>query len=366
MKENKKLILQRISKVICFLLIFNILLGIGSYIFIPKKNVPEYGVKNYYGNSFHGESRDSIDVVILGNSSAYKSITPLELWEEYGYTGFVCGTPAQEIQESYNILKNFLKEQKPQLVIYETEGIFNSFGKKIKSVYPLDKRSLVYLSNEVDAVNAVINTATENLCPFIKNHNRWSRITFDDFTLTPDYTQHYPTKGYVIATKTKPYTGNNDYMKPSDYTTPIQLTVRCYLDKIRDLCRENGAELILLSSPLPRAWNDERHRAVQNYADENGIKYIDTNLLIKDIGIDWKKDSSDDGYHLNIKGARKHTAFIGKYISENYKLTDHRGDTAYAQWNKDYEEYLKEIKRSQKKSPAPKSKVSNSKDNKSK
>lgn len=314
-------------------------------------------MKNYYGNSFRGENKNSIDVVFLGNSSAYKSITPLEIWKEYGYTSFVCGAPAQEIHEAYNMLKDFMKVQKPKIVFYEAEGIFNSFGKKIKGEYPELKRNLIYMSNEIDGANEFLDTETEQLCPFLKNHNRWSRITFDDFTLTPDYTQHYPTKGYVIETKVKPYTGTKNYMESSDFTTPIQMTVRLYLDKIRDICRQNDAELILLSSPLPRAWNDERHKAVQNYADENGLKYIDTNLLIKDIGIDWKKDSSDDGYHLNINGARKHTAFIGRYLSENYKLTDHRTDSIYAQWNNDYEAYLKEIKKGQKKNKSKESQI---------
>ena len=86
MEKNKKLITQRISKVICFLLIFTAFLGIGSKIFIPKKNSAEYGNKNYYGNSYHGERANSIDIVVVGNSSAYKSFSPLELWNKYGYT----------------------------------------------------------------------------------------------------------------------------------------------------------------------------------------------------------------------------------------------------------------------------------------
>ena len=155
MEKNKKLITQRISKVICFLLIFTAFLGIGSKIFIPKKNSAEYGNKNYYGNSYHGERANSIDIVVVGNSSAYKSFSPLELWNKYGYTSFVCGAPAQKIQEGYYMLENFLKEQKPKVVIYETEGIFNSYGKKIKSSYNQAKRDLIFLSNEIDGINEI-------------------------------------------------------------------------------------------------------------------------------------------------------------------------------------------------------------------
>lgn len=353
MKSSKKLILQRISKVVCFLLVFNIILCVGSYVLIPKKNSQEYGVKNYRGNSFCGEAENTIDIVFLGNSSAYKGFTPIELWNEYGYTGFVCGGPAQSIQESYTMLKNVLKKQKPKIVFFEAEGIFRSFNTNIKGEYPQASQNLIYIANEVDGINESVNEIMEQSCPFVKYHNRWSKLTVEDFTLTPDYTQHYPTKGYVIETRVKPYNGNKNYMKATDFTPPIQLTAKYYLDKMNDICKKNGAEMIFVSSPLPRVWDDDRHKAVQGYADENGMKYIDTNLSIKEMGIDWEKDSSDEGRHMNINGARKCTEFIGKYLAENYKLTDHRGDSAYTQWNSDYEEYLKQIDESQKKNSAP-------------
>lgn len=344
MKKSKKLIIQRISKVICFLLIFTIFLGVGSKIFIPKKNSAEYGNKNYYGNSYHGEAKDSIDILVLGNSSAYKSFSPLELWNKYGYTSFVCGAPAQKIQEGYYMLEDCLKEQKPKIVIYETEGIFNSYGRKINGSDPQAKRDLIFLSNEVDGVNATLDVVTANLCPLLKNHNRWSSLKAEDFTLTPNYSQHYVTKGYVFTKKVKPYKGNKNYMKPSDYTTPIQYTNTYYLDKMKKLCEENGAEFVLMSSPLPRAWNDERHKAVKGYADKNGLSYLDTNLHIKEMKINWSKDTSDKGYHLNVYGAKKNTLFVGKYLSERYELTDHRNDTAYSQWDKDYKIYSKKFK----------------------
>lgn len=345
MEKNKKLIIQRISKVICFLLIFTAFLEIGSKIFIPKKNSAEYGNKNYYGNSYHGERANSIDIVVVGNSSAYKSFSPLELWNEYGYTSFVCGAPAQKIQEGYYMLEDFLKEQKPKVVIYETEGIFNSYGKKIKSSYNQAKRDLIFLSNEIDGMNATLDVVTANICPLLKYHNRWSSLKPEDFTLEPDYSKHYVSKGYVLTNKVKPYRGNKNYMKPSDYTTPIQYTNLYYLNKMKELCDKNGAEFVLMSSPLPRAWNDERHKAVKAYAEKNNIKYLDTNLSIDEMKIDWSKDSCDKGYHLNVYGAKKNTAFVGKYLTDNFKLTDHRGDKEFSQWNKDYKSYSKKIKK---------------------
>ncbi len=205
MEKNKKLITQRISKVICFLLIFTAFLGIGSKIFIPKKNSAEYGNKNYYGNSYHGERANSIDIVVVGNSSAYKkAFLHLNFGTNMDIPVFVCGAPAQKIQEGYYMLENFLKEQKPKVVIYETEGIFNSYGKKIKSSYNQAKRDLIFLSNEIDGINATLDVVTANICPLLKYHNRWSSLKPEDFTLEPDYSKHYVSKGYVLTNKVKP------------------------------------------------------------------------------------------------------------------------------------------------------------------
>ena len=70
------------------------------------------------------------------------------------------------------------------------------------------------------------------------------------------------------------------------------------------------------------------------------------NYLLKEIGINWKTDSLDQGDHLNFSGAEKVTKYLGNYLSEKYKLPDHRGDSAYAAWAEEsrvYEEKATEI-----------------------
>jgi len=40
--------------------------------------------------------------------------------------------------------------------------------------------------------------------------------------------------------------------------------------------------------------------------------------------------------YLNIFGANKVILNFGKYLTENYKLTDHRKGVVYKDWNTDY------------------------------
>lgn len=49
----------------------------------------------------------------------------------------------------------------------------------------------------------------------------------------------------------------------------------------------------------------------------------------------------DGGDHMNFKGARKVTAYLGKYLNKHYSLPDHREDPAYDSWNQDLIEYEK-------------------------
>ena len=109
-------------------------------------------------------------------------------------------------------------------------------------------------------------------------------------------------------------------------------------------CRDNGIELLFLELPSQSSWNYKRHNAVKDYADKNSIPFLDLNIDRDKFGFDWKTDTRDGGNHLNNRGARKATLFIGKYLNENYLLTDHRKDEAFKGWDRDYGEYSEIVK----------------------
>ena len=121
-------------------------------------------------------------------------------------------------------------------------------------------------------------------------------------------------------------------MKETEDVQEIPKFVRHYMEDIKKMCEEKNADLLLMSAPSPHNYNYKKHNALENYAKENGLPYIDLNMKTKEIGIDWKKDSYDKGDHLNLHGAQKVTAYMGKYLTENYSLPDHRGEDGYQEW----------------------------------
>lgn len=66
------------------------LLAAVSRIAQPKNNQAEFGQSDPEAHGVLGEPRDSIDVLVLGDSESFCSISPLQLWGEQGITSYVC------------------------------------------------------------------------------------------------------------------------------------------------------------------------------------------------------------------------------------------------------------------------------------
>ena len=79
-------------------------------------------------------------------------------------------------------------------------------------------------------------------------------------------------------------------------------------------------------------------------SQKQNLSYMNMNMAVKEIGIDWKTDSLDKGDHLNLSGACKVTAYLGEYLDKSeWKLPDHRGDAALSAWEKEAEEFEQKV-----------------------
>lgn len=140
-------------------------------------------------------------------------------------------------------------------------------------------------------------------------------------------------------------------MKDDGRKADIPVTAKTHLERIIRMCEESGAELVLLATPSPCNYSFAKHKALFDCAEEKSLAWLDMNLLLKEIGIDWYTDSLDRGDHLNLSGAEKVTTYLGEYLTDNYELPDHREDPAYASWSEESDRYeekaaqkLKEIR----------------------
>ena len=307
-------------RVVVFLLILVILLSVTSFIFMPKQEVYNIVTTKEMLTSLSKEEEDTIDVAFFGDSECFAAYSPLQMYAEHGYTSYICATAAQRLCDTYAIMDEMFKSQSPKLVVLEANCFFR------------------YGGTEKDEDDELFNAFAKTF-PIFKYHSRWKTVL--QALMRSKYQTEDNYKGFLLRTKIKPYK-NGEYMIPTDKLAKMPEENEGYIDKILDLCEENGAEVIIVSSPSPKNWTYEKHNTTVDLANRKGLDYIDYNLLWEELGINWKTDTKDYGDHVNLNGATKLTREFGNYLSEHYDLPNHINDEAYAEWTELSLIYMKE------------------------
>lgn len=317
-----------ILKCICFAVLLVSLLLFSSFVVMPKDNSSTAGMHYLSAMGFLAEPENSMDVLFLGDSLVYAGISPVHMWKKYGFTSYDCAIPSEKFIYAKDFCEQFLEKQSPKLVFLETDVIF-------RDLKPED-----LCAHLAESALSVFNY-----------HDRWKHLSARDLDFNIDYTHIEPYRGYRPSTKI--YAAkSNDYIKSTLETRSIKKTNLKYIEQVKQMCEEKGAELIIFSMPCQKNWNMKIHNGMQKKADELGLKYLDLNLVDSDLdanpvdctlGMDWQTDTRDGGEHLNSNGAAKVSDYLGKYIT-NYgvELGNRSGDN-YATWEEAYGKLVSDI-----------------------
>ena len=112
------------------------------------------------------------------------------------------------------------------------------------------------------------------------------------------------------------------------------------MERMRQLCQDNGVELILIKAPsVYPYWYEEYDAQIADFAEKNGLAYYDFTKVTEEIGLDFQTDTYDSGLHLNHTGAVKLSHYFARILVEKHGLKDHGHDP-----NVMYE-YIEELKR---------------------
>lgn len=334
------------SKIILHIVLF-IVIGICINCLFTKILLPKT-MHTTIIKGIYEEPENSLDVAFIGDSSIYEGISPMEIWNKHGVASYDFASPTQKIWDSYYVIEEILKYQKPKLIVLNVEQLFS--GKPMKEGY---KRHLYdnmeYGKNKLEAITDDVqkNSKLEQLSyilPILRFHSRWSSLEKKDFEniFEERYIDERIYKGYWVIKEERPYDKTKED-KPKKLENKINENALSYLEKIKEICKSNNIQLLLLAVPIPKTWNDERHQEVEKWAQNNEIPFLDTNYVIDEMQIDWKTDTPDNGTHLNIHGAKKVSEYVGNYIVRNYDLPNHKDDSNYEKWNSEfakYEEYV--------------------------
>lgn len=269
----------------------------------------------------HQQRKNSIDVLVLGDSESYTSFSPIQFYEATGSTAFVAAQSGQKTSEAVSLLATAFDSQKPKAVLLETNELFR-------------------YRKSWEAVRDHIYQGAGQLFPLFRYHNLWKAGVGSDPAL-PGTTYF----GFTIRKGKKAYVGTKEYMRPTDAEAFIPDSIREDFNQIRTACKECGIPLILYSAPSPVNYNMSKHNAVATLAAKYDLPYVDLNLKQTELGIDWSSDTLDAGDHLNYYGAVKTTAWLTSYLQKRISLTDRRQDSAYSDWSGAAAKYDQEIQR---------------------
>lgn len=318
------------AKIISFILIFLILLESVSLTIFSNKAAAGFKNKLQDAYSFVGESDNSIQVVGLGNSDLYSGFSPYDLWNGFGYTSTVCASVRQSIQQSELLLKKVLQNQSPNLVIVETDMLYDTNPKKVNKSKSSDK-----LSDIINGLNPdYFDNDIKNIFTVFQFHNKWKNKT-------PSKICSFTTHGYRYNNKVCKLKKVN-YMNPTTQKEQISQTNINQMNQIISLCRTNNIDILFVEMPSVTSWNYQRHNAVSEYAKQNNIDFIDFNILYNDADISPLNCFRDRGNHLNYQATQKVTAYIGNYIMQKYNLKQVSDSKIADSWNKNYIQFKKE------------------------
>ena len=325
-----------------------VLFVIATLWLLQRLVVPKYMGDVVEGNfiaEYYDEEKDH-DVIFLGDCEVYENFSPQVLWEEYGINSYIRGTAQQLVSQSYYVLEDTLKYETPDVVVFSVLAV--ALNEPAKESY--NRMTLDGLRWSSSKLNAILTSMTEEeqlldyVFPLLRYHSRVTELTADDFTYLfhRDLVSH---NGYYMRVDAKPAENIPTGRPLADYT--IDYDQMMWLERIRALCQEKGVELVLVKAPsLYPYWYEQWDSQIADYAEQNGLLYVNLLDLSEEIGLDFSTDTYDGGLHLNLAGAEKLSHYFGEILQTQCGVANRRGEADLeAAWTEKAKWYAEDRKR---------------------
>ena len=108
-------ILKIIIRIVAVIAVLALSLWLLQRLLVPKyieENEEGLLVKEYY--DYAGGN----DVLFIGDCEVYSNFSPVKLWQDFGFTSAIRGSPQQLIWHSYYMLEDTLRHEKPKVVVF--------------------------------------------------------------------------------------------------------------------------------------------------------------------------------------------------------------------------------------------------------
>lgn len=328
------------SSIVAVFLIF-IALFLLQRLLVPK--YMDNPVEGRFIQEYYNEPNKDFDVIFLGDCEVYSSFSPPRLWEQYGINSYIRGSANQYIWQSYYLLKDTLRYDKPKVCVFNVLSM--QYDHATNEAYNrMTLEGMEWSPYKVKSINASMRKEehfTEYVFPILRYHDRWDELDSNDFRYMFKEQPTATFNGFYMQTGFKAANDFGDGKPLPDY----DFDERCwrYLDMIRMCCESNNIKLILIKAPsLYPYWYDEWDEQIVSYADEYNLQYINYYNISEEVGIDYDTDTYDGGLHLNLSGAEKMSDSIGEVLL-SAGAEDRRDDAKLSrQWQEKLAVYRKQ------------------------
>ena len=328
MKKN----VLRIVKILSLALAVALTLGVLQEYVLCRADHNRERLKGFYD-----ESKESLDVVILGASEVYSDFAPGYAYEYAGVTSYLFATQANSILNYKSQLKNILSRQNPDLIVIELNGAVYGDDEEVTKEanlrnyvdnVPLDGIKLGWIKDNVS------ENYFEYLFPVMKYHGTWQDLPEQGKyirTIVQDQTRGYNyLKG--ILNETAVYTSseisfNKDLPELADDKKPLTQIEETALRDLLQYCKDEGLTNVVFARfphiVVTRTYDRfQRSNTVGEIVAEYGYDYLNLELNFALTGLDEKNDFYNLD-HLNVYGQKKFTAYLTDNLITRYGLSAH-------------------------------------------
>lgn len=283
--------------------------------------------------------RDTVDVVFTGSSHTYCGIAPATFWSQEGYSVFDMAISGQDKYSSYHSLKELLKTQSPEVVFvdlypftYEKHAVEGNEHRNMMAL-PTGLNSVEQLKDYYDISEKEERTKIVNYFlrwPIV--HTRYRELGKYDYLKNPanDFIRG---EGLMFVANPAEYFDPSAYVCEAAELSDKNMQL---IDRFIELSEKENFSLVFIVIPYHSGDTDlSILDGAISYIEGKNVPVVDLNRGREVLNLDVNTDFIDND-HLNGYGAEKLSSYLTAYLKENYNLSDHRGDSAYHQWDEDY------------------------------
>jgi len=336
--------LNNLIKAVVFVILFFMILIPLTYMLRTSGDV-----KNRF-EGFYAEPDNSLDIVLIGSSPTYSSVSTPMLYGEYGIKAYPLASNVQRPAAGVHLLAESEKSQSPTLYMFEIR-MYSSLEVGLQNNIAYTRGVTDNMKYSVNRIKTINDLITEGYMgdgdkytyyfDIFKYHSNWTSLRLLSQLQSFRYEKKDPLKGTLVSDKVGPAD------KPIILDDPEPLAIEPLqeeaLNNLFLYLKEHNLQALFYLSPYALTEEEQQKFAyIKDRVLAAGFDYLDMNQYYDEIGIDFSKDYSDYGIHTNAVGEYKCTVFLGEYLKVNYNLgnnpnnEDKSWDEAYDLWLETY------------------------------